>query len=61
MKEVVNCINAYATSTFAADLAEVNAIKKVCKNASGIKSMIRRWLGTAGGLEAIATIKGNTT
>ena len=33
----VNYINAHATSTVVGDLAEVNAIKKVFKNTSGIK------------------------
>ncbi|KAG6500741.1 hypothetical protein ZIOFF_040591 [Zingiber officinale] len=35
--EEVNYINAHATSTLAGDLAEVNAIKQVFKNPSGIK------------------------
>ncbi|KAK4399338.1 3-oxoacyl-[acyl-carrier-protein] synthase I, chloroplastic [Sesamum angolense] len=50
--EEVNYINAHATSTVVGDLAEVNAIKK---------SMIGHCLGAAGGLEAIATVKGITT
>lgn len=33
----VNYINAHATSTIVGDLAELNAIKKVFKNTSGIK------------------------
>ncbi|PNX95243.1 beta-ketoacyl-ACP synthase I [Trifolium pratense] len=62
----VNYINAHATSTLAGDLAEINAIKKVFKNTSGIKinatkSMIGHCLGAAGGLEAIATVKAITT
>ncbi|GAB2279886.1 3-oxoacyl-[acyl-carrier-protein] synthase I, chloroplastic [Dionaea muscipula] len=64
--EEVNYINAHATSTVVGDLAEVNAVKKVFKNTSGIKmnatkSMIGHCLGAAGGLEAIATIKAVTT
>ncbi|KAM6575760.1 hypothetical protein CsatA_024087 [Cannabis sativa] len=66
---LVNYINAHATSTLAGDLAEINAIKKVFKDTSGIKinatkaislarsSMIGHCLGAAGGLEAIATVK----
>ncbi|WOG84992.1 hypothetical protein DCAR_0104178 [Daucus carota subsp. sativus] len=64
--EEVNYINAHATSTLVGDLAEVNAVKKVFKNTSGIKmnatkSMIGHCLGAAGGLEAIAVIKAITT
>ncbi|GMI85984.1 3-ketoacyl-acyl carrier protein synthase I, KETOACYL-ACP SYNTHASE 1 [Hibiscus trionum] len=64
--EEVNYINAHATSTLAGDLAEINGIKKVFKNTSGIKinatkSMIGHCLGAAGGLEAIATVKAITT
>ena len=33
----VNYINAHATSTLVGDLAEINAVKKVFKNTSGIK------------------------
>ncbi|KAL2321284.1 hypothetical protein Fmac_030253 [Flemingia macrophylla] len=63
---MVNYINAHATSTLAGDLAEINAIKKVFKDTSGIKinatkSMIGHCLGAAGGLEAIATVKAITT
>ncbi|XP_057797705.1 3-oxoacyl-[acyl-carrier-protein] synthase I, chloroplastic-like [Salvia miltiorrhiza] len=63
--EEVNYINAHATSTIVGDLAELNAIKKVFKNTSGIKinatkSMIGHCLGAAGGLEAIATVKAIT-
>ncbi|RWW15927.1 hypothetical protein GW17_00020215, partial [Ensete ventricosum] len=65
----VNYINAHATSTLAGDLAEVNAIKQVFKDPSGVKmnailyiqSMIGHCLGAAGGLEAIATVKAITT
>ncbi|KAK9706934.1 hypothetical protein RND81_07G161900 [Saponaria officinalis] len=64
--EEVNYINAHATSTVTGDLAEVNAIRQVFKNPSGIKmngtkSMIGHCLGASGGLEAIATIKACTT
>ncbi|KAI4976411.1 3-oxoacyl-[acyl-carrier-protein] synthase I, chloroplastic-like [Hordeum vulgare subsp. vulgare] len=64
--EEVNYINAHATSTLAGDLAEMNAIKQVFKDPSGIKvnatkSMIGHCLGAAGGLEAIATIKAINT
>ncbi|XP_074578010.1 3-oxoacyl-[acyl-carrier-protein] synthase I, chloroplastic-like isoform X2 [Curcuma longa] len=64
--EEVNYINAHATSTIVGDLAEVNAIKQVFKDPSGIKmnatkSMIGHCLGAAGGLEAIATVKAITT
>ncbi|KAL9232258.1 hypothetical protein vseg_007386 [Gypsophila vaccaria] len=64
--EEVNYINAHATSTVTGDLAEVNAIRQVFKDPSGIKmngtkSMIGHCLGAAGGLEAIATIKACTT
>ncbi|CAL5051583.1 unnamed protein product [Urochloa decumbens] len=54
------------TCCLAGDLAEVNAIKQVFKDPSGIKinatkSMIGHCLGAAGGLEAIATVKAITT
>ncbi|KAI3511036.1 hypothetical protein L1887_18177 [Cichorium endivia] len=60
--EEVNYINAHATSTIIGDMAEVNALKKVFTNTTGIKmnatkSMIGHSMGAAGGLEAIATIK----
>lgn len=59
--EDVNYINAHATSTPAGDMAEINALKKVFSNPSSIiinatKSMIGHCLGSAGGVEAIATI-----
>jgi 3-oxoacyl-[acyl-carrier-protein] synthase II len=61
--EEINFINAHATSTPLGDMAEVNAMKKVFKNPSSIKmnstkSMIGHLLGAAGGVEAIAVIKG---
>ncbi|PWA63056.1 3-oxoacyl-[acyl-carrier-protein] synthase 2 [Artemisia annua] len=64
--EEVNYINAHATSTPVGDLAEVKALKKVFTNIEGIKmnatkSMIGHCMGGAGGLEAIATIKGIQT
>lgn len=63
--EVVNYINAHATSTPAGDMAEIRALKKVFKSPQNIvinatKSMIGHCLGAAGGLEAIATIKAIT-
>jgi 3-oxoacyl-[acyl-carrier-protein] synthase II len=61
--EEINYINAHATSTPVGDMAEVRALKKIFKNPSSIKmnstkSMIGHLLGAAGGVEAIATIKG---
>jgi 3-oxoacyl-[acyl-carrier-protein] synthase II len=61
--EEINYINAHATSTQVGDMAEVRALKKVFKNPRSIKmnatkSMIGHLLGAAGGVEAIATIKG---
>lgn len=61
--EDINFINAHATSTPLGDMAEVNAMKKVFKKPSAIKmnstkSMIGHLLGAAGGVEAIAVIKG---
>lgn len=60
--EDVNYINAHATSTPAGDMAEINALKAVFKETSGItingtKSMIGHGLGAAGGLEAVVVVK----
>ncbi|MBF8262949.1 MAG: hypothetical protein HW387_614 [Parachlamydiales bacterium] len=61
-KELVNYINAHATSTIVGDMCEINAIRSVfgphAKNIklNGTKSMIGHCLGAAGGLEAVATI-----
>lgn len=66
-KEDVNYINAHATSTPVGDMAEVKGIKRVFgSNLSHVKmnatkSMIGHCLGAAGGVEAIATIKGITS
>lgn len=65
-REEVNYINAHATSTLVGDVAEVNAMKKVFSDMSHIKvnatkSLIGHCLGAAGGLEAIAVIKGIQT
>lgn len=59
----INYINAHATSTPAGDMAEIQALKKVFSDPANIainstKSMIGHCLGAAGGIEAIATIKG---
>jgi 3-oxoacyl-[acyl-carrier-protein] synthase II len=62
-KERINYINAHATSTFAGDLCEINAIKKIFGphahqiKLNATKSMTGHCLGAAGGIEAIATIK----
>ncbi len=66
-KEEINYINAHATSTPAGDMCEVEGLRTVfgshMKNIkmNGTKSMIGHGLGAAGGLEAIATIKGIMT
>jgi len=62
-KELINYINAHATSTQAGDLCELIGIKSVfgdqIKNISinATKSMTGHCLGAAGGIEAIATLK----
>lgn len=61
--EEVNFINAHATSTPAGDMVELQATKQVFKDPKRItmnstKSMIGHSLGAAGGLEAVATVKG---
>lgn len=66
-KEDVDYINAHATSTPAGDLAEFRAVRGVFDGdvsnlkMNGTKSMIGHALGAAGGLEAIATLKGIQT
>lgn len=60
--EMINYINAHATSTPVGDMAEVNALKKIFKDPSKIsmnstKSMIGHCLGAAGGIEAVVTVK----
>lgn len=65
-KDQVNYINAHATSTPLGDMAEIEALKKIFVNnrnkiaINATKSMIGHALGGAGGLEAIATLKGIT-
>lgn len=61
-KERVNYINGHATSTLVGDIAEVNAVRKVFTDTSGIKmnatkSLIGHCLGAAGGMEGIAVVK----
>lgn len=60
--EKVDAINAHGTATPFNDIAETRGIKKVFGDRakeipiSGIKSMIGHCLGSAGGIEAVATI-----
>lgn len=60
--EEVDTINAHGTATPFNDIAETRGIKKVFGErakeipVSGIKSMIGHCLGSAGGIEAVATI-----
>ena len=60
--DMVDYINAHATSTPVGDMAEVNALKKIFHHPEKIainatKSMIGHSLGAAGGLEAVVTVK----
>jgi 3-oxoacyl-[acyl-carrier-protein] synthase II len=60
--ELIDYINAHATSTPAGDMAEVNAMKKIFARPEKIamnatKSMIGHSLGAAGGIEAVVTVK----
>lgn len=60
--EEVDAINAHGTATPFNDIAETRGIKKVFGERakeipiSGIKSMIGHCLGSAGGIEAVATV-----
>jgi len=60
--EEVDTINAHGTATPFNDIAETRGIKKVFGDRakeipiSGIKSMIGHCLGSAGGIEAVATV-----
>ncbi|MCX8117385.1 MAG: beta-ketoacyl-[acyl-carrier-protein] synthase family protein [Desulfobacterota bacterium] len=60
--EEVDTINAHGTATAFNDIAETRGIKKVFGERakeipiSGIKSMIGHCLGSAGGIEAVATV-----
>ncbi|MEZ5315547.1 MAG: beta-ketoacyl-ACP synthase II [Chlamydiales bacterium] len=62
-KEMINYINAHATSTPLGDIAEIEGIHTVFGSHSrhvkinATKSMIGHCLGAAGGVEAIATIQ----
>jgi 3-oxoacyl-[acyl-carrier-protein] synthase II len=58
----VDTINAHGTATLFNDIAETRGIKKVFGERakeipiSGIKSMVGHCLGSAGGIEAVATV-----
>jgi len=60
--EEVNTINAHGTATPFNDIAETRGIKRVFGERakeipiSGIKSMVGHCLGSAGGIEAVATV-----
>ena len=60
--EVVDTINAHGTATPFNDIAETRGIKRVFGERakeipiSGIKSMVGHCLGSAGGIEAVATV-----
>jgi 3-oxoacyl-[acyl-carrier-protein] synthase II len=61
--ELVDYVNAHATSTPLGDTAETNAIKKVLGDhayrvaVSATKSLIGHGLGASGGMETVATVK----
>lgn len=62
LPEEVNYINAHATSTPVGDMAEIRALQKIFLHPENIfinstKSMIGHCLGSAGGIEAVATVK----
>ena len=60
--EEVDTINAHGTATPFNDIAETRGIKRVFGEKakeipiSGIKSMVGHCLGSAGGIEAVATV-----
>lgn len=61
-KEMINYVNAHATSTLVGDIAEIKALRKVFSNSpnlviNGTKSMLGHELGAAAGIEAVATIQ----
>lgn len=61
-KEMINYVNAHATSTPVGDMAEIKALRKVFSNSpdlviNGTKSMLGHELGAAAGIEAVATIQ----
>jgi len=61
-KEMINYVNAHATSTPVGDMAEIKALRKVFSNSpdlviNGTKSMLGHELGAAAGIEAVVTIQ----
>eukprot|EP00210_Caulerpa_lentillifera_P004016 g3831.t1 len=61
-KEMINYVNAHATSTPVGDIAEIKALRKVFTNSlnlvvNGTKSMLGHELGAAAGIEAVATVQ----